>query len=60
MVTKKFEWNLLDVDLNKSSVGCDPCVTECKKINDKINNRKLSDIKNEEVAHILNIFETKT
>ena len=59
MVTKKFEWNLLDVDYNKSSVGCKPCVTECNKIDNKINNRKLSELKDEEVAHILNVFEDK-
>ena len=58
MVTKKFEQSLLDIDYNKSSNSCDPCASECKKINKKVNNRKLSDIKDEEVAHIfLNIFE---
>ena len=59
MVTKKFEPHLLDIDYNKSSKACDPCALECKKINRKVN-RKLSEIKNEEVAHIfLNIFEKK-
>ena len=48
-----------DIDYNKSSVGCKPCVTECKKIDNKINNRKLSELKDEEVAHILNVFEDK-
>ena len=57
MVTKKFEPSLLDIDYNKSSKACDPCFEECKKINKKVNNRRLSEVKNEEVAHILNIFE---
>ena len=57
MVTKKFETHLLDIDYNKSSKACDPCALECKKINRKVNNRKLSEIKNEEVSYILNIFE---
>ena len=57
MVTKKFEPNLLDIDYNKSSKACDQCSLECKKINRKVNNRKLSEIKNEEVSYILNIFE---
>ena len=57
MVTKKFEPHLLDIDYNKSSKACDPCSLECKKINRKVNNRKLSEIKNEEVSYILNIFE---
>jgi hypothetical protein len=60
MVTKKFKWNLLDIDYNKSSNACDPCAYECKKINRKINNRKLSEIKNEKVAHILNIFNNNS
>ena len=58
MVTRKFEQHLLDIDFNKSSKVCEPCALECEKINKKVNNRKLSDIKDEEVAHIfLNIFE---
>ena len=51
--------NLFQVDLNKSSKACDPCALECKKIDKKINKRKLSELKNNEVAHILNIFEDK-
>ena len=58
--------NLFNIDLNKtpdvcesqSLKACDPCAAECKKINKKINNRKLSDIKDEEVAHILSPFNT--
>ena len=58
MVTRKFEQHLLDIDFNKSSKACDPYALKCEKINKKVNNRKLSDIKDEEVAHIyLNIFE---
>ena len=58
--------NLFNIDLNKPSdvygsqtlKACDPCAAECEKINKKINNRKLSDIKDEEVAHILSPFNT--
>jgi hypothetical protein len=58
--------NLFDIDLDKSSdvygsqsqKACDPCAAECKKISRKINNRKLSDIKDDEVAHILSPFNT--
>jgi len=58
--------NLFNIDLHNSSdvygsqslKACDPCAAECKKINRKINNRKLSDIKDEEVAHILFPFNT--
>ena len=58
--------DLFNIDENKSSdvygsqtlKACDPCAAECEKINRKINNRKLSDIKEEEVAHILSPFNT--
>jgi hypothetical protein len=58
--------NLFDINLNnysgehgsQSQKACDPCAAECEKINKKINNRKLSDIKEEEVAHILSPFDT--
>ena len=50
---KKF---ISEVDLNKSSVACSPCLKECKKINESVNNRKMSEIKTEEVPHILKVF----
>ena len=60
MVTRKFELHLLDIDYNKSSKVCDPCASECERINRKVNNRKLSEVKNEEVTHIFqNIFKKK-
>ena len=57
--------NLFNFDLHNSSsvngslVGqmtCEPCASECEKIKKKINNRKLSDINSEEVAHIFSPF----
>ena len=57
MVTKKFEPHLLDIDYNKSSKACNPCALECKKIDKKVNNRKLSELKDNEVSYILNVFE---
>ena len=51
--------NLFEIDYNKSSKACDPCALECKKINLKINNRKLYELKNEEASHILKIFEDR-
>ena len=50
---KKF---ISEVDLNKSSVACSPCLKECKKINERVNNRKMSEIKTEEGPHILKVF----
>ena len=59
--------NLFNIDLDKSSEiygsrslkACEPCATECKKINKKINNRKFTDIKDDEVAHILFPFNSR-
>ena len=59
------EKNLFNFDENNSSnasglqvgqITCEPCANECKKIEIKINNRKLSDIKSEEIDHLINIF----
>ena len=36
---------------------CEPCSSECEKIRKKINNRKLSDIKDDEVLNILTPFK---
>jgi len=57
--------NLFNFDLHNSSnvngslvgqITCEPCASECEKIKKKINNRKLSDINSEEVAHIFSPF----
>ena len=49
--------NLFNINYNNSSKVSEPHALECKKINRKINNRKLFEVKNEKVPHILNIFE---
>jgi hypothetical protein len=58
--------NLFTFDLNNSSVTngslegqitCEPCSSECEKIKSKIDNRKLSDIKDEEVLDVLTPFK---
>ena len=53
-VKKKFMSN---IDYNKSSKACSPCNSECKKINKRINDRKLSEIKTKEVPHIIKVFD---
>ncbi len=55
MLSNKKEF-IQDIDLNKSSKACSPCSLECKKINKRINNRKLSEIRTKEVPHILKVF----
>ena len=57
--------NLFTFDLNNSSSEsgsydqetCGPCSSECEKIKSKINNRKLSEIENDEVLNILTPFK---
>ena len=57
--------NLFNFDNNNSSnvngsqvgqITCEACANECKKIEIKINNRKLSDIKNEEIDRLISVF----
>ena len=60
--------NLFNFDNNNSSnangsqvgqITCEPCANECKKIEIKINNRKLSDIKHQEIDHLISVFSNK-
>tara|TARA_B100001996_G_scaffold274938_1_gene215674 strand:+ start:2244 stop:2417 length:174 start_codon:yes stop_codon:yes gene_type:complete len=49
-----------DLDLNKSTVGCAPCINEAYKIEKKINGRSLTDIRIEEIKKIVNsLFDDK-
>ena len=47
ITTKKY------VNLNKLKTGCSPCMSEAMKIEQKISNRKVSEIKIEEVKRII-------
>ena len=40
-------------NLNKLKTGCSPCMSEAKKMDFKISNRKISEIKIEEVKTII-------
>jgi hypothetical protein len=42
-----------EINLNKLKTGCSPCMSEAKKMKQKISNRKVSEIKNEEVKAIV-------
>ena len=54
MVKKEF---ITDIDYNKSAESCPTCTLECKKINDRINDRELSELETKEVTHILKVFD---
>ena len=59
--TNKRELNLNkpSFDLNKSSYGCAPCLNEALKIDRKVNNRSLNEIKINEIKEIVNQFLKK-
>ena len=44
-------------DLHVGQITCEPCSSEVEKIKRKIDNRKLSDIKDEEVLDTLTPFK---
>ncbi len=58
--------NLFNFNLSNSSnesgsfegqITCGPCSSECEKMKSKINDRKLSDMNNDEVSSIFSPFE---
>ncbi len=55
-----FDFNLSISQNNSSSLEgqttCEPCLSEREKIKKKINNRKLSEIKNNDINHVINVF----
>ena len=58
-----FNFNLnISPDNNGSLEGqitCEPCLSQCEKIKKKINNRKLSEIKNNDIDRVINVFGLK-
>ena len=42
-----------EFNLNKLKTGCSPCMSEAMKIEQKFSNRKISEIKTEEVKRII-------
>ena len=48
------------VNLNTLKTGCSPCLNQAKNIEDKIGNRKVSEIKIEEIKKIVSsLFKEK-
>ena len=53
-ITKK------DLNLNKLKTGCSPCLNEAKKMQEKVANRSLSEIKIQEIKNIVStLFKEK-
>ena len=42
-----------NVNLNKLKTGCSPCMSEAKKMEQKISNRKISEIRINEIKDIV-------
>ena len=52
--------NKKKVNLNKLKTGCSPCMTEARKMEQRVSNRQISEIKIEEVKKIISsMFENK-
>lgn len=56
MTTDKKEF-IQEIDYNKSSKACSPCAEECKKINNRVNKRNLSEIEPKEIPQVLRVFD---
>ena len=48
-----------EINLNKLNTGCSPCMSEARKMEQKISNRKVSKIKIEEVKTIVSSMFNK-
>ena len=60
--------NLFVFDFNNSSSSsgsyssqetCEPCSSEVERIKKKIDNKKLSEIENDDIDHVINVFGIK-
>ena len=43
----------------ESQITCEPCLSQCEKIKKKITNRKLSEIENDDIDRVINVFDLK-
>ena len=59
-----FNFNLYISPGNNGSpegqITCEPCLSQCEKIKKKINNRKLSEIGNDDIDRVINVFDLKS
>ena len=44
----------------EGQITCEPCLLQCEKIKKKINNRKLSEIENDDIDRVINVFDLKS
>ena len=55
LLRKKIQ-DLFDVDYNKSAKSCSPCIDTCKKVNNKINGRKLLSVNTNDIKELIKVF----
>ena len=58
MVLLKKIKSLFNVNYNKSTKSCNPCMNVCKKVNNKINGRELSKVSNNEMKKLIKVFSS--
>ena len=54
-----YNYSVKDVSL-EGQITFEPCSSECERIKRKINNRKLSEIKKNDIDHVINVFDLKS
>ena len=57
LLEKKIK-SLFDVDYNKSTKSCNPCMNMCKKVNNKIKGKELSKVNNNEMKKLIKVFSS--
>ena len=58
MLLEKKIKSLFNVSYNKSTKSCNPCMNVCKKVDKKINGRKLSEISINEMKELINVISS--
>ena len=58
VLLKKRIKSLFNVDYNKSTKSCNPCMSVCKKVNKKINGRELSKVSINEMKKLIKVFSS--
>ena len=50
--------SLFNVNYNNSAKSCNPCMNVCKKVDKKINGRKLSRVSNNEMKELIKVVSS--
>jgi hypothetical protein len=58
VLLKKKIKDLFHVSYNKSAKPCNPCMDACKKVNNKVNGRKLSTVSKKEMKELIKVFSS--